>query len=211
MSVGWLDKANDYSRGDVPAGFVERFFDLCNRPFVSRRGFYVCEFCDFEPDAAFKLHTAAGGLSSTVIQVMGSKGCIYYSPGIIYHYVTKHGYQPLLEFVRAVMESDLISLRNSRREQFIFAGLGILAPAMLSTFSSGSGAIKENTARQRLADDSQAFGGALLSKPIHSHSPANPVLVATSSHARTAPGTGAPLFSNLPTPNQTTSVAHACQ
>jgi len=106
MSVGWLDKAHDFPRGSVPAGFVERLSEICKRPAVRHRGFHVCEFCDFEPDPTLTLHRAAGACSSAVIRVVGHDGRVYHSPAMICHYVAKHGYQPPEDFIRAVMETD---------------------------------------------------------------------------------------------------------
>ena len=107
LSVGWLDKAHDFPRSDVPARFVERLAEICKRPVVQHRGFHVCEFCDFEADPTFAPQRAAGALSSAVIRVVGRDGRVYYSPVMICHYVAKHGYLPPQDFVKAVMEADI--------------------------------------------------------------------------------------------------------
>ena len=106
ISVGWLDRAHDFSRGDVPAGFTERLAEICSRPAVQHRGFHVCEFCDFGTDASYEIQKSAGALSSAVIRVVGHDGAVYYSPAMICHYVTRHKYRPPEAFVRAVMEME---------------------------------------------------------------------------------------------------------
>jgi hypothetical protein len=110
LSVGWLDKAHRFPRGEVPEGFVERLIELCKSPAVSHRGYHLCEFCGVEEfDDAFNYDKAkaAGVLSWTVIRVTGLDGTIYYSPGMICHYVVEHGYQPPAEYVTAVMQTGV--------------------------------------------------------------------------------------------------------
>ncbi len=106
LSVGWLDKAHEFVRGDLPAGFIERLTELCTRPVVQHRGFHVCEFCDLGPDPTLERHRQAGALSSGVIRVVARDGAVYHSPTMIQHYVMRHGYRPPDAFVHAVMEAD---------------------------------------------------------------------------------------------------------
>ena len=106
ISVGWLDTAHDFPRGAVRPDLVERLTRICTRPIVKHRGFHVCEFCDFAPDATFAIQKAAGALSSTVIRVVGHDGRIYYSPAMICHYIEAHGYQPPQQFIEAVVEME---------------------------------------------------------------------------------------------------------
>jgi hypothetical protein len=113
LSVGWLDKAHEFSRGSVPVGFAERLRALCKTPAVRHRGFHVCEFCGFEYDPTFKQHREAGALSASVIRVIGGGGQVYYSPVMICHYITKHGYKPPEDFIRAVMRIELSMRPNA--------------------------------------------------------------------------------------------------
>lgn len=116
LSVGWLDKAHEFSRGSVPVGFAERLIELCKTPAVRHRGFHVCEFCDFEQDPTYKHHKEAGALSASVIRVIGSGGQVYYSPAMICHYITKHGYKPPEDFIRAVMQIESSMRPNTALE-----------------------------------------------------------------------------------------------
>jgi hypothetical protein len=106
LSVGWLDKLHDFPHGPVPAGFVERLAQICTRPAVNHLGHHVCEFCHPGPDTTAQIDREAGSRSSTVIRVVGRDGTVYFSPAMICHYITRHGYQPPEDFVRAVMETD---------------------------------------------------------------------------------------------------------
>lgn len=106
LSVGWLDKLHDFSRGHVPAGFIERLAEICTRPVVKHMGCHVCEFCNPGRETTDQIDREAGSRSSTVIRVVGRDGTIYFSPAMICHYITRHGYRPPEDFVRAVMETD---------------------------------------------------------------------------------------------------------
>jgi len=53
-----------------------------------------------------QLYKEAGAVSSKVIRVVGRDGTVFFSPAMICHYITRHGYQPPEDFVRAVMEMD---------------------------------------------------------------------------------------------------------
>ena len=116
ISVGWLDKAHRFSRGAVPTGFAERLVEISKTPAERHRGFHICELCGFLDGPDFERAKAAGALSSTVIRVVGRDGRVYYSPAMICHYVTKHGYKPPEDFVRAVMETDLPMWPNTSLE-----------------------------------------------------------------------------------------------
>ena len=115
LSIGWLDKTHRFPRGNVPEQFFERLIMLCQCPMDSHRGFHVCQFCGVEEyDDAFDYEKAkaAGVLSWTMIRVIGRDGTIYYSPGMICHYVKAHGYLPPEEFVTAVMQTDVQNLKE---------------------------------------------------------------------------------------------------
>jgi len=112
-SVGWLGTTHPFSRGVVSETFIKRLIEICKKPAVTHRGFHVCEFCEANDIEALDYERAktAGTLSWTLIRVIGRDGTLYYSPGMICHYVTEHGYQPPDEFVTAVMQTDLPDLK----------------------------------------------------------------------------------------------------
>jgi hypothetical protein len=115
LNVGWLDKDHDFPRAPTPDGFLERLFEISKRPVCEHRGFHVCEFCPPKAvdEVDYKQSFITGPRSSTLIQVIGRTGVIYYSPAMICHYVATHGYQPPEEYVTAVMQLDMDRL--SRR------------------------------------------------------------------------------------------------
>jgi hypothetical protein len=107
ISVGWLDKAHDYTHGEVPDGFIKRLSEICKTPAVRHRGFHGCEFCRFDIRLHFEQAWTAGALSSTIIKVQAQNGRIYQAPGMICHYITRHSYRPPEEFIAVVMGMDL--------------------------------------------------------------------------------------------------------
>jgi hypothetical protein len=113
LSVGWLSSRRKFPVGDVPDGFVERLTGIYKYPVEVHLGCHFCDLCGFIGPRDLKRARAADALSCTVIRVVGRDGTIYYSPGMIRHYVTKHRYQPPEEFVRAVMETDLTTLTSN--------------------------------------------------------------------------------------------------
>lgn len=135
ISVGWLDKAHSFPRGAVPTGFIERLAEICERPVVCNLGYHACEFCNFEPDPTFERLRAAGALSSTVIRIVGRDGRVYLSPEMICHYVTRHGYQPPEDFVRAVMDTDLTPPEPAQGTvEGLISELGSIAPGGNQSF-----------------------------------------------------------------------------
>src|SRR5262245_56045540 len=110
LNVGWLDPAHQFTKGDVPDGFVQRLRAIARRPVNQTRGFYVCQLCDFGPATSndkterYRRWREAEALSSAEIRVVGRDGKAYAAPILICHYVEKHGYRPPPEFVQAVME-----------------------------------------------------------------------------------------------------------
>ncbi len=87
VNIGWLDKGQDYTKGEVPAGFLNKLgsADTCGR----HKGSHNCPFC-------------GGSDSSNVLYVQG-KGVTYVFPEMLSHYIRKHGYKPPQEFIDAVM------------------------------------------------------------------------------------------------------------
>lgn len=93
LNVGWLEKKFEFSKGEVPAGFVDNlkiYFELGNT-FFHYHGSHDCHFCEHK------------GNSSKEIRVVSNTGQIYASPEGILHYIEKHNYLPPQEFIDAVM------------------------------------------------------------------------------------------------------------
>jgi hypothetical protein len=108
LSVGWLDRAHDYPRGPVPAGFLEALGVAGHNCAVRHKGSHICELCP-SPQwaAAGSCRELPDGTRLTmgngVIRVWSRSGKAYVAPNLIYHYVEVHKYQPPTEFIEAVM------------------------------------------------------------------------------------------------------------
>lgn len=110
INIGWLDKAESFTTGDVPPDFVDRLVELCGKPVNLTRGFHHCNLCPL-PEGQFPepitVATPAGDvmLGHGEIRATGKDGVTYASPDLIAHYVTAHRYRPPQEFIDAVLAS----------------------------------------------------------------------------------------------------------
>jgi hypothetical protein len=104
VNVGWLDIAHTYQVGSVPLEMIEALWRFCRAPVVRTRGFHVCNLCHASQPGPLRVTQGDETLklSTAEIRVFGSNK-IYAAPDLIYHYVTKHAYQPPDEFVVAVI------------------------------------------------------------------------------------------------------------
>src|SRR4051794_13879170 len=100
-AVGWLGASQPFTRGEVPAVFVTRLQEFVRLAHVSAEalsfaafcGLHDCELCERKRDAR-NFGVPAGPV-------------LYVAPGMISHYVERHGYCPPAEFIAAVMASPL--------------------------------------------------------------------------------------------------------
>jgi hypothetical protein len=100
-AVGWLSSDHPYTRGEVPAEFVNRlreFVRLANESgdalyFGAFGGFHTCEFC--------------GGAHDSRNFGVPSGELLFIPPAMVPHYVEQHGYAPPPEFIAAVLTSPL--------------------------------------------------------------------------------------------------------
>ena len=87
VNIGWLDKGEDYTQGEVPKGFLKKLRDV--DALAHHKGGHRCPFC-------------GGGYSSEVHYVQGN-GIKYVFPQMLSHYISDHGYKPPQEFIDVVM------------------------------------------------------------------------------------------------------------
>lgn len=93
LNVGWLEKGQPFSVGEVPEGFLERLKWFSEEPFpVFAAGAHFCEFCE-DRDAK----------SSCELRIVGEDDAVYATPYLIVHYIEAHKYLPPQEFIDAVM------------------------------------------------------------------------------------------------------------
>jgi hypothetical protein len=117
LNVGWLDPSHEFTKGDVPEGFLNRLRALAKVRVQQTRGFHACPFCPdlrslFTTDqwverdrVLYETCLNDGRLSTAEIRVIAANGTVYASPSMLIHYVDCHGYLPPKEFVDAVMQT----------------------------------------------------------------------------------------------------------
>jgi hypothetical protein len=100
-AVGWLSSDHPFTRASVSAEFSARLREFVRLAadsadalyFPAFGGFHTCDLCDAFHDSR-NFGVPAGEL-------------LYVAPGMVAHYVERHGYSPPAEFITAVMASPL--------------------------------------------------------------------------------------------------------
>jgi hypothetical protein len=110
VNIGWLDAAEPYTTGDVPAEFVERLVELCRNSVNRTRGWHYCNLCpkpaeSFPQPITVKSPTGDFPVGFGEIRVQSKDGVRYAAPDLVAHYVVEHHYRPPEQFVHAVLDS----------------------------------------------------------------------------------------------------------
>ena len=124
LNIGWLGRGIDYTSGMVEQNFIDRLWLFCLTPVSQTRGFYECHLCSNPAigPLVFEYNSQKIKLGRSEIRVIGKNGIVYAAPDLIMHYVCDHHYQPPIEFIEAVLSSELPS---SNRYYDILRGLGV--------------------------------------------------------------------------------------
>lgn len=109
VNIGWLDTAEPYAQGEVPAEFTERLVELSRKPVNLTRGWHFCNLCPKPPEPMPQPITVKSPegdfpVGHGEIRVEGRNGVRYAAPDMIAHYVLEHGYRPPEEFIEAVVQ-----------------------------------------------------------------------------------------------------------
>jgi hypothetical protein len=118
LAVGWLERDQPYTKGDVDPEFTRALAALlCHPPWTrfSFRGFHDCNWRHSDQAAESSLSALLGALLGPThahllsghrgiynLFVPGNK-CVYVAPELILHYISAHGYSPPREFQKAVL------------------------------------------------------------------------------------------------------------
>lgn len=95
LNIGWLDAAQIYSQGAVPAELISSLAWLASGQRINvMRGFHVCQFCR-SADTEIR--------GNGELRVPGEPGVMYAAPIMVNHYVAEHGYAPPQEFITAAL------------------------------------------------------------------------------------------------------------
>jgi hypothetical protein len=91
FNIGWLQKDQDFPKGEVPEGFLDKLKKYSEFKMFQTKGWHNCDFCE---------ENAHG---SNEIRVVSKDIKIYACPMLIIHYIEAHKYLPPQEFIDAVM------------------------------------------------------------------------------------------------------------
>lgn len=97
-AIGWLDKHNDFPKGDVSQDIIEKLRGV--KPRFLTAGHHVCEFCFPDGKGYSKMEDAT---SSYEIHICSKEGQVYVAPRMIIHYMKVHNYLPPQEYIDAVI------------------------------------------------------------------------------------------------------------
>jgi hypothetical protein len=108
VNVGWLEKQDEFPRGEAPAEFVHALAVLCRDNSTNRtRGWQSCTLRHPEGKPPYPVVVDVDGtevtLGSAEVRVLARDGRWLIAPNLVLHYVTAHGYLPPREFIEAVM------------------------------------------------------------------------------------------------------------
>ena len=106
-NVGWLERCEPYSKGDVSPELTTRLLALCKWPVNRYRGWHHCHFCDEYP---VRITDSEGEfrLGDGEIRVAERDGnLIYVAPNLIHHYVAAHRYLPPESFLETLRKMTL--------------------------------------------------------------------------------------------------------
>lgn len=133
VHVGWLDRAHDFPRGEVPRPFFEKLIALCcdpSEPFAAM-GFHACDLHQFTagPRAiTFAGKTVDALFRSNLFIPDGVR--IFYAPSAIVHYVDAFFYRPPEDFIDAVMKCPPARSIEFKKLFLASGGSALMPPKM---------------------------------------------------------------------------------
>jgi hypothetical protein len=125
LNVGWLDRSMPFSKGTVPALFVDQLKSWFWIARVNQmRGIHECNFCRAEQWPVLPTKDHPSLTSGDRTSVLGSKEIwipaldrtIFASPALVIHYVDVHQYCPPEEFIAAVMNEKAMGTWDAKAE-----------------------------------------------------------------------------------------------
>jgi hypothetical protein len=108
-NIAWLDRDQDYPKGDVSSVFLDRLWRFCSLRVSLSRGFHFCNLCSSGTgsEGLVTHNSETLVLGTAEIRVFGCAGRVYAAPDLIFHYVKAHAYKPPEEFIHAVLTGPL--------------------------------------------------------------------------------------------------------
>ncbi|MEU9796008.1 hypothetical protein AB0E27_36455 [Streptomyces sparsogenes] len=107
VSVGWLERGEDFPQGAAPEEFLQALALLCRDDrHVVMRGWHGCTLSHQGGRIDYPVVIQVGqdrvSLGSAEVRVVGRDGRWLIAPNLVHHYVTAHSYLPPEEFIEAV-------------------------------------------------------------------------------------------------------------
>lgn len=93
LAVGWLERAQPFTKGAVDPAVMEQLRELLTLPWspVAFMGPHFCDLCERD---------APGGHENLFIPFADR---VFVAPQLVLHYIERHGYQPPARFIEAVL------------------------------------------------------------------------------------------------------------
>ncbi|MDK0519599.1 hypothetical protein [Streptomyces sp. ML-6] len=108
LNIGWLGGDKNFTKGDVPEGFLDAFILLARDNSSARmRGFHACSLPHENGKLSYPYRTEMDGvriaLGAAEVRVYSADGELLIAPDLAYHYVKDHNYLPPRKFIEAVL------------------------------------------------------------------------------------------------------------
>jgi len=127
VSIGWLERGQDYQRGEVSEEFSNKLQSLLVRPFQPsmKMGWHTCDLCHKIEDGplfvTFQGKSVKMGISNLFVPAVDK---VFVSPSLIVHYILEHNYKPPDVFIEAVRSCpEMLSLEYFR--QLVASGMKV--------------------------------------------------------------------------------------
>lgn len=119
-NVGWLEKNEDFTKGNVSSAFIEKLKELffetntySTEANLIRGKSHCCNLCG-KNEITLSFNGETKTLGSSEIWIPSECGkLIFISPSMIIHYIEVHDYRPPIVFIDAVMDADITSYFNA--------------------------------------------------------------------------------------------------
>jgi hypothetical protein len=103
LNIGWLEAPHPFPTKKASEELLDALFEKCLTPVNPTRGWHQCQFCDVPTwGVEVSRHGETISLGDAEIRVKAKDGRVYAAPGLIYHYVSEHDYDPPKKFVNAL-------------------------------------------------------------------------------------------------------------
>ena len=130
VAVGWLEKGQPYTTGEVRDDIVDKLLTLLVDPWqpAVSAGHHRCSFCRISGGPGGLNHLGQLVKMGNLNLFVPGAGCIYVAPSSIPHYIDAHEYWPPVEFCDAVLACPDMRTPEYLRAILANGGRGLVPP-----------------------------------------------------------------------------------